>query len=142
MKYIQTHFHIIYPRHVELLNWLLIECRQHFDGDLDLMLVLSVIGERTLPAAGTHAPFDLKDLRDGLVKPAAEPINIQSVAEFSGIPRETVRRKVQELIKRGWIERAPSGNLRATRTAAGDLEALTQKTVVYLAKMRALLTKP
>jgi hypothetical protein len=142
MKYIQTHFHNIYPRHVELFNWLLIECRQHFDGDLDLMLVLSVIGERTLPAAGTYPPFDSKDLRDGLVKPAAEPINIQSIAEFSGIPRETVRRKVQVLIKRGWIERAPSGTLRATRGAAGDLEALTQKTVVYLAKMRALLTQP
>jgi hypothetical protein len=35
--------------------------------------------------------------------------------------RETVRRKVAALIRRGWVEREENGDLRPTRKAAIDL---------------------
>ena len=63
------------------------------------------------------------------------PINIHSVAEFSGIPRETVRRKVRNLQDRGWVERDARGLLRISRRAAGDLENATSESIAYLAAL-------
>ncbi|MEY6434203.1 helix-turn-helix domain-containing protein [Thioalkalicoccus limnaeus] len=46
------------------------------------------------------------------------PINLQSIADYSGIPRETVRRKVRDLEAQGWIIRRDNGYLIATAKAA------------------------
>ncbi len=67
------------------------------------------------------------------------PINLQSVADFSGIPRETVRRKLQDLMALGWVERDERGNFIATSKVAADLAPLTEISVSYLAKMKAIL---
>ncbi len=69
----------------------------------------------------------------------AEPINLQSITDFSGIPRETVRRKLRDLMELGWIERDERGNFIATPKAATDLEPLV-KISGYLAKMRAIFS--
>lgn len=100
---IRERFGDIWPHHNAAFNDLLIRCRRAFDGDLDKMAVLSVIGERTLTterAAGISYDRFL-DGRRGL--PCPRPINIQSISECTGIPRETVRRKIAQLIdKGGW----------------------------------------
>jgi DNA-binding IclR family transcriptional regulator len=82
---------------------------------------------------------------DGLLdesRPPLEPeaLNTQSISDFSGIPRETVRRKIKELIDRGWIERDESGYHRATRKAALDLHPLTEIGFTYLSRMASVFS--
>jgi DNA-binding IclR family transcriptional regulator len=60
------------------------------------------------------------------------PINLQSISDYSGIPRETVRRKLLVLERLGWIARLDKGYLVATAKAAEDLEPATQATMRYL----------
>ena len=139
---IENDFSSIWPGHVENLTWLLIQCRRHFDGDLDRFLVLAVIGDRTLASKNVRENFTIHDLgRLGKDQVPAEPINLQSISDFSGIPRETVRRKLRELMARGWIERDERGNFRATNKAGVDLEPLTKISISYLARMKAILSK-
>jgi len=114
----------------------MIEVRRKFDGDLDLFLVLAVIGDRTFAASKVLSSVTFDDFMSA-ARPKTEPIavNAYSVAQFSQIPRETVRRKVQELIERGWVERDDRGSLSATRKAAVDLQPLTEASMNYLARM-------
>jgi hypothetical protein len=138
-EYIKTNFARIWPRHVETLTWFLIQCRKHFNGDLDLFLVLAVIGDRSFSAARAPEQLTYEALIDGS-RPPVEPeaLNAQSVSDFSGIPRETVRRKINKLIDRGWVERGENGYLRATRQAALDLHPLTETSFIYLSRMAAV----
>jgi hypothetical protein len=134
--HIRANFGRIWPRHVESMTRFLIACRKHFDGDLDLFLTLAVIGDRSF--AAHKAPLDLKyeALLDADRAPTEpEALNVLSIAHFSGIPRETVRRKVNELIARGWVEKDAEGYVRATRKAALDLHPLTEVSFDYLARM-------
>jgi len=141
--YVRQNFGQIWPRHVGTLTWFLIECRRHFDGDLDLFLVLAVIGDRTF--AANNAPKDLtfeQFASEGAGLVAAEHINQQSIADFSGIPRETVRRKIAQLIDKGWIERRPNGSYAATPKARVDLAPLTETSLRYLVSMAKALHSP
>ena len=121
----------IWPVHVEHFTELLIALRRHFDGDLDRMLVLAVIGLRTMPArrvtGATYEEFNAGQLVD-----EPSPINVQSIADTSGIARETARRKVLELEQAGWIERRGSGYLVVSPQARADLSPATEATMRYL----------
>lgn len=130
----------IWPRHVSSLMKFLIECRRHFDGDMDLFLVLCVIGDRTFSERDVPEGMDYTawnaatsdDLRSG-------EINVQSIANYSGIPRETVRRKLGVLIDKGWVVRDERGYITATDKAKRDLEPLTLYSLTYLSRMKSLL---
>ena len=122
-QYIRAHFGRIWPRHVDTLTWFLIQCRKHLDGDLDLLLALAVIGDRSFSAARAVAYGALIDGSGPPVDP--ESLNAQSISVFSGIPRGTVRRKIRDLVDRGWVQPGENGYLRATRKAALDLHPLT-----------------
>jgi len=133
-------FGVIWPRHVASLTQFLIDCRKHFDGDLDLFLVLCVIGDRTFSAQ--HAP---PDMDFGTWKSASVShvrsieINVQSLSDYSGIPRETVRRKLNILLEKGWVERDERGFITATDKVKQDLAPLTMISLVYLSKMKEVL---
>ncbi|HSM26474.1 MAG TPA: hypothetical protein VK855_00040, partial [Thioalkalivibrio sp.] len=58
--------------------------------------------------------------------------NLQSISESSGIPRETVRRKVHDLRALGWVDRRDDGVLVVTEKAAQDLAPATEATLRYL----------
>lgn len=134
--YIRANFGAIWPRHVETLTRFLIECRRHFDGDLDMFLVLAVIGDRSFAASKAAADLTYDDLLDVNRKPTEpEALNVLSISQFSGIPRETVRRKVNQLMDKGWVERDGQGFVRATRKAAHDLHPLTETSFEYLLRM-------
>jgi hypothetical protein len=99
---ITTNFGKIWPAHVSSLTEFLLACRNHFDGDLDLFLVLSIIGDRTF--SQRHAPSGIgydQWQNDGQSHIPVENINLQSLSDFSGIPRETVRRKLNTLTRKG-----------------------------------------
>jgi hypothetical protein len=133
------HFGKIHARHSGALNRYMIECRKACDGDLDLFLIMAIVGERTFTA--THAPDTMshEDFVSGTVGNIDPlPINLQSIADFSGIPRETVRRKLELLIARGWITRGENGYVTATDMANHALQGLTQSTLRYLADLKAV----
>lgn len=87
---------------VLLIRFLTLRLRnlyQAFDGDLTMCLVLGEIATRN-----TERFFDARnpngqdpDYKDFL------PCNALSISEVTGIPRETVRRKLSKLIKLGWV---------------------------------------
>jgi hypothetical protein len=138
--YIKANFGRIWPSHVGSLTRFLIHCRQHFDGDLDLFLVLAVIGDRSFASGVVSIDMDYKTFIDPeRERTQPQPINSLSISAFSRIPRETVRRKVQELIDRGWVQRDELGHLSATRQAAAQLAPLTEISMDYLAQMAATL---
>ena len=129
---ITSHFGHIFPTHVDALCELLIVLRQQFFGDLDLMLILAIIGSRALPARQTSKMTYAEFISDNTKDRADQPINIQSIAECSGIARETVRRKVHKLEDLGFIARDPSGMLTVTDKAINQLAPATEASLQYL----------
>jgi hypothetical protein len=137
--FIRDNFSTIWPVHLGAFTRLLAQLRTRFDGDLELMLVLAVIGERTRPENWTPELLTYRQLtRAPEDSHLQHPINVQSVSDFSGIPRETVRRKVGILVRKGWILRDEDGRLSVSRTAAQDLEDATGVSIAYLETLFAV----
>lgn len=136
---VKERFGLIWPRHVNTLTRLLITVRHTFGGDLDLFLVLAVIGERTFSARKADPAQAYDDWQKGGSKSVMpEGINARSISHFSGIPRETVRRKLAILIEKGWVARVGSQSLVATVKAREELEPLTLESIRYIEDMFAL----
>lgn len=83
-----------------------------FDGDLTLFLVFGEIAHYNMSRALQALTFrDAPDssrwkvLMRALPDQKVTPCNALSISEATGIPRETVRRKVKELEERGWLVR-------------------------------------
>ncbi len=108
----------------------LIAARSEFDGDMDKMVVLAVIGLmstadfRALDDAGKVVGYDdllVPDFKNTV----SRAINVESIAQYSGIPRETVRRKVLQLIEKGWVRRDEGLLLTVTPKAVEELKDLS-----------------
>lgn len=132
----------LHAAHAGALTDHLIRCRRACDGDLDLFLVMAIIGERTFSAG--NAPDDMS--HQAFVTGTVEniqplPINLQSIADFSGIPRETVRRKLDALIAKGWVKRDGNRFVTATDEANSALGDLTTSTLRYLHNLSTILNR-
>ncbi|CAN7236443.1 helix-turn-helix domain-containing protein [Phenylobacterium sp. LjRoot225] len=70
-------------------------------GDLDKLLIILVVALRT---AEDRRALDIDP--EGVLKvhPSLST-NVRSIAESTGIPKESVRRKVTALVEEGWIRR-------------------------------------
>lgn len=138
---LMQNFGLVWPQHVMSLTQFLIDCRRHFDGDIDLFLVLCVIGDRSFSARHAPADIDFENWSSTSVEDIrSEEINVQSISDFSGIPRETVRRKLNILIEKAWMDRDERGYITATDKAKEDLAPLTVSSLVYLTRMKATLS--
>lgn len=96
--------------------------REQTGGDLDLWVVLSVIASRNM-----ETPEFRSATVEGLRAPpesmfGLRPTNIRSIAASTGIPKETVRRKVLELVKRGWVTRVEDGLVATAKGASDNVE--------------------
>ena len=93
--------------------------RRH-DGDVLLAIVLGEIAQRNVRSVfeNPEMPADPAGQLSALdmAQREAPPgtCNALSISRATGIPRETVRRRVEELIRRNWIRRDARGNLRIT----------------------------
>ena len=126
------HFGDIWVAHQAGFTTLLTECRRCMGNDLDSVLIMSIIGGRTLSASrvsGVAYDEFLKGRRSGK---QLSGTNVQSIADSTGIPRETVRRKVKQLIDHGWVRRGTNRNLVATEKAIVDLGPATEATFDYI----------
>jgi hypothetical protein len=79
--------------------------RSAFDGDVEKAVVLLEIAVRTLQLR-SFAELDLQTVLSGTIKTyPTVSTNLRSISDSSGIPKETVRRKVAALVKDGLILR-------------------------------------
>lgn len=117
-----------------------------FDGDLAQVIVLGEISLRNVSQffdkGGADTPEKLLDdraRRDQLM----QSCNALSISEATGIPRETVRRKVEQLLKKGLLYRDEHQRLMvrqgvSTGFARRNAET-TQEILALAAKLQALL---
>ncbi|HEY3949241.1 helix-turn-helix domain-containing protein [Phenylobacterium sp.] len=109
-------------------------------GDLELNIILLAIAERTI----AHPGF--RDMSmDERMQPHEQPfptrgVNIRSIADSTGIPRETVRRKVANLERRGWITRTPD-SLHLTPTAYRALTPAREELMSLALKFHDLVAQ-
>jgi predicted transcriptional regulator len=122
---------------VQFLSEHLSDCIRSFEGDLQQMLILAVIGQ-----AYTSRFIKLETHPES---PEAA-VSASRLADVCGIPRETVRRKLKILERRGWIVQngaqswslALDGGRAIART---DLLELNNRGVKRLARMYALFER-
>ena len=110
-----------HPRAITLLmNMMfirhLIALYRSFDGDLVEAVVLGEVAHHNLAPLfnASRTPHELSEalhLADVERRQTLLPTNAFSIAQATGIPRETVRRKVASLTRRGWLARDADGNL-------------------------------
>ena len=98
-----------------------------FEGDLALAIVLGEISHHNTGrffSPDQAAPQSMRALQDNPDHwTRLEGCNAYSVSCATRIPRETVRRKVQLLKKRGWVEEVPAEGLRITQACADHFGA-------------------
>lgn len=137
---LQDNYGRVHALHVAALTRHLVACRAGCDGDLDLFLVLTIIGERCFSPVNAPEGMSQADFLERSVK-TVQPvaINVQSIADYSGIPRETVRRKIETLIAKGWIERDERRFITVTDSAKEQLAELTQSAIRYLGELATAL---
>lgn len=94
--------------------------REACSGDIDKFMIMLVVAIRTTEHE-SFASYTQAQLLSGEI-PIFPTLgtNVRSVAESTETPKETVRRKVGELIEAGWISRQ-SNELRFTALAYQDL---------------------
>lgn len=86
---------------------------EEFDRDIMLPILL---GEIALHNIGTPSP-GAGDGDDALPECTLKPCNAYSIAAATGLPRETVRRKVARLVELGWVSRRKNGHLYVSSSA-------------------------
>lgn len=117
---------------VEGFLTLLVELRRVFGNDMDKVIILSAIGQQYLrdPALSGTSRVDVEGME---VAPGRRSTtNIDALARATGIPRESVRRKVNELIADKLVERPAEGGLHVAPGIAGRMQASTDVTVEML----------
>lgn len=108
-----SHFFVCYLR----------ELYRHFDGDLALVIVLGEIAHHNMSAHFTSETGGDHDLlkrmaEDETLLARMPGCNAYSLAAATGMPRETIRRKIAQLEKLGWVERAERREVRITKKVA------------------------
>lgn len=124
-------------RFVEFFIEHLCDLSRTFRGDLQEMIVLALVGQVQIRAmrSAAEAGLDPDDLPLDRLS-----ITASSVADVTGIPRETVRRKLAALEQRGWILRNADGSFRLrfldkTAVAKVDLSDIDARTLDRVARM-------
>jgi hypothetical protein len=117
---VAEHYPEVAAELVEPLLRLLHVARVYCGGDIDKFLVMMVVGLRTTqhPDFRERTPQQLAGAEAGVLPSLG--VNGQSIADSLGIPKETVRRKIHELIGQGWIARR-GGHLYFTTQAYLEL---------------------
>jgi hypothetical protein len=108
-----------------------------FRGDLQLALILAVVGQAAL-----------EQVRDRPVGSVVESdfggINASRLADVTGIPRQTVRRKLALMAREGWIAQRADGSWAITVGEHGpkvrrDLAGLDRRGIARIARLTATL---
>nr|WP_041642267.1 hypothetical protein [Azoarcus olearius] len=88
---------------------------EEFDRDILLPILLGEIALHNIGATENGKGVALGP--DGDLHCPLKPCNAYSIAAATGLPRETVRRKIVRLIELGWINKRHNGHLYVTSAA-------------------------
>ena len=66
---------------------------------------------------------------------------MNSLTHYSGIPRETVRRKIGFLIEKGWVVRVEGNLIVTTQRAKERLGLLTLSSLTFLTRLKGTLAE-
>ena len=109
---------------------LLLKLREAGGGDLEVHIILLAITQRHVAHADFRALSNKRRLAPDAPSFPTLGVNARSIADSTGIPRETVRRKIAALVRAGWIVRAgrsltfTSEAYRALTAAREEIEQL------------------
>lgn len=130
----------------------LIRLYKAFDGDITAAIVLGTIGQynyqRYYAEVGAKSPEGFQQLvARGEHIAHQRTCNAMSISDSTGIPRETVRRKISALTKKGWLKQLGPNKLVVTELprrhfAEFDVDSLEQfqaaaKDILALVKKRS-----
>jgi hypothetical protein len=105
-----------------------------FDIDFEMLVIWAVVAHQNaahLMPPGSMPSAVLTDVGvlPDTATPQMRPLRLRDVAQITGIPRETARRKLGKLQKRGWLIEARDGWV-VDRTRIGpELRAFSLETV-------------
>lgn len=116
---------------------LMIELRRVFGNDLDKVIILSTIGQWMVLNAGMPALSYSEVLDAPELHLVGTATTIEGLARTTGIPRESVRRKVEELRKAGMVTRDPERGLVVCLEAAQHLANTTRIEIEALNRLLA-----
>jgi hypothetical protein len=141
---VEAAFRKSYPRYqyylVDFIAEHLTDLSRSFNGDMQMAVLLAIIGQSHLNAviAAEAAGRGLDD-----ILPERRGITTNRLADVTGIPRETARRKLRDMESRGWLQRsdglwhlALQGNV---AIAAHDLDGLDGRSIRRTARLFSLL---
>ena len=118
--------------------------RSAFGGDLDKLLIVLVVALRTAEDPKAR-DLNFDDVLSGELDVYPSLLtNVRSISDSTGVPRETVRRKVAELVAAGWIARdgdALSYTPQASRAVGPVRDALIDATVKLHGTVASLLER-
>jgi DNA-binding MarR family transcriptional regulator len=118
------------------------KARQICGGDLEMSEILLVIAVRTVEHPA-FARLSYEEIEAGAApRYPSLTTNCRSIAASTGIPRETVRRKVASLIEAGLVERERrrlAVRVTASATIAPLREALLRCAVIHHAAVHSAL---
>jgi hypothetical protein len=132
--YLHTHSTWV-EGHLELLC----ELRAALGNDLDKVIIMGVIGQRMMKAVTTTAASYGELAQGEYALDESRLTNIESISASSGIPRESVRRKVMELVEAGWVGRNAEGRLWIQTEGTRALEKCTAIELGFISTMIAKL---
>ena len=122
----------------DFILWQLARARQRFDGDIDAALILGEIAHYNI-RKNFQQIFSLDQASiSGAGKAIIESIPDTGFIQehqchvdqrATGIPRETVRRKIQWLEQRGWVSKDDTGALTVTDVPAKDFADFNYETM-------------
>jgi hypothetical protein len=99
----------------EFLVSYLLSIYKAFGGDIIQAMVLGAIAHHNVALLSRQQAFDgiqiKKIIRELGEEAVLAPCNAFSIGQATGIPRETVRRKITALIDKGWVKRDAKGQL-------------------------------
>lgn len=99
---------------------------------MDKVMILSAIGQQYLREPALIAAPRASVERSGVAPGPQSWTNIDALSRATGIPRESVRRKVNELIDAGLVVRPAEGGLHVAPGAAAQLQGSTDVTIEML----------
>ena len=91
---------------------------REFDGDLEQVILLGEIGHHNTSSLRFSAEGSVIGRGPDGTAPRLHPCNAFSLSQATGVPRETVRRKLAELTRRGWVRRNERGEFFVTPEVA------------------------
>jgi hypothetical protein len=135
----------------ELFMWHLRHIYAGFNGDLALAIVLGEIGHRQVGHLFANPRGVTKEMERELHEARQwdhrfRYTNAYSISEATGIPRETVRRKVAQLIAMGLVQKSAEGALTCTpgvidKFDGGYNQELMHRLLATAEQLRALVGK-